>query len=604
MERLPPDAPSARSIADRPTVNRTIVGRVEAQPKPDDRVSRGQSSRFSSLNPTHEVSTATVSRHVGSLATVFCTALACAPVAAGYSVQLGTFADPTNAARLVERVEAAGLPVATRDTTTARGERLTRVLAGPFPDRETGDAALAAARITAPADPATPTAASPRPAAPAAVSHSRGPRNGANGRLMLAGVDGQPDAPGTRAQEPRVSGFLQTEAGYAYSGEAHWQKLRGVAEIALDGRWNEWLKWKVSGRGYYDFVFDATNYYPEDVRDDRQKELMFRETYLDIAGENWDFRVGRQHIVWGEMVGVFVADVVSAQDQREFILRDFDWIRTPQWAARAEYFSGNFHAEGIWIPYMTYDEIGKPGDDYYPYPLPAPPGFRTIIRGDDRPADSLDHSAGGVRLSWLDEGWDTSLFYYTSMNAAPAFARQTVQGPDPAFVYTPTHDRIHQGGLTVSKDFGLGVFKAEAVYTHDGLLETSSLSDADGLVKLDYLDYILGVEFVTENETRLNFQFYQRWFSDYDPNIVPDEVESGVTAFVSTKALHPDVEPELLVIRSLNRDDWLVRAKVSWRFLPNWRAVGGVDILQGPVDGLIGRYADSDRVYAEVRYSF
>ncbi len=109
---------------------------------------------------------------------------------------------------------------------------------------------------------------------------------------------------------------------------------------------------------------------------------------------------------------------------------------------------------------------------------------------------------------------------------------------------------------------------------------------------------------MTENETRLNFQFYQRWFTDHDPNIVPDDVESGVTAFVSTKALHPDVEPELLVIRSLNRDDWLLRAKVSWRFLPNWRAAAGVDVLQGPLDGLIGRYDDSDRVYAELRYNF
>jgi len=419
--------------------------------------------------------------------------------------------------------------------------------------------------------------------------------------LEIAQPEPGPDAPASNA---RLTGFLQTEAGYAYSGDAHWQKLRSVAEVGADGRWNESVKWKISGRGYYDFVFDATNYYPDDVRDDRQQELMFRETYVDIAGENWDFRVGRQHIIWGEMVGVFVADVVSAQDQREFILRDFEWIRTPQWAARAEYFSGNFHLEGIWIPYMTYDEIGKPGDDYYPYPSPPPPGFGTVIRGDDRPADSLDNSAGGVRLSWLKGGWDTSLFYYSSMNAAPAFARDIIQGPDPAFIYTPTHDRIHQGGLTVSKDFGLGVFRAEAVYTTDSLLETTLQADADGLVRQDYLDYILGVEFVTENETRLNFQFYQRWFTDYDPNIMPDEVESGVTAFVSTKALHPDVEPELLVMRSLNRDDWMVRAKVTWRFMPNWRAVAGVDILQGPVDGLIGRYDDSDRVYAELRYSF
>jgi hypothetical protein len=549
--------------------------------------------------------------------------IAWAPAAADYTVPVGAFADPANATRMVQRLEAAGLPVTTRDATAAGGQRLTRVLAGPFPDRQTGELALAAANIEVAEAATTPSVkgAARTPQSAATPKGSRG--NGGDGLIAASTTGASPGmgtvrplvtaseskaAPSTPQEapieQPRLSGFLQTEAGYVYSGDAHWQKLRAVAEVALDGRWNESLKWKVSGRGYYDFVFDTTDYYPDAVRDDRQQELMFRETYIDLAGDNWDFRVGRQHIIWGEMVGVFVADVVSAKDMREFILRDFEWIRTPQWAARAEYFNGSFHAEGIWIPYMTYDDIGKPGDDYYPYPLPPPPGYGAVIRGDDRPSDSIDHSAGGVRLSWLSDGWDTSAFYYTSMNAAPAFARQIVDEAEPAFVYTPTHDRIHQGGLTVSKDFGLGVFRAEAVYTHDGLLETTRLDDADGLVKLDYLDYILGVEFVTENETRLNFQFYQRWFTDYDPSIVPDELESGVTAYVSTKALHPDVEPELLLIRSLNRDDWMVRAKVSWRFLPNWRAAAGVDILQGPVDGLIGRYDDADRVYAELRYSF
>jgi hypothetical protein len=552
--------------------------------------------------------------------------LACGPAVADYTVPLGAFADPANARRLVQRLEASGLPVTTRDATTADGRRLTRVLAGPFPDRRTGDEALASANLgredgaarrasvttprnaSRPAEPSGPSTANPPPCAAATrVAESAATRPGvtalASSDTALAATPASTGFDAT-PPDPRPSGFLQTEAGYAYSGDGHWQKLREVAEVAVDGRWNESVKWKMSGRAYYDFVFDVTRYYPDDVRDNRQTELMFRETYLDVAAGNWDFRLGRQHIVWGEMVGVFVADVVSAQDQREFILRDFDWIRTPQWAARGEYFVGDFHLEGVWIPYMTYDEIGKPGDDYYPYPLPPAPGYASVIRGDDRPSDSLDHSAGGVRLSWLQGGWDTSAFYYTSMDAAPAFARQIVQGPEPTFVYTPTHDRIHQGGLTVSKDFGPAVFRAEAVYTRDGLLETTQLADADGLVEQDYLDYILGIELVTENETRLNFQFYQRWFTNYDPNIVPDELESGVTAYVSTKALHPDIEPELLVMRSLNRDDWLVRAKVSWRFLPSWRLVGGVDILQGPVDGLIGRYDDADRVYAELRYSF
>jgi len=63
---------------------------------------------------------------------------------------------------------------------------------------------------------------------------------------------------------------------------------------------------------------------------------------MRISLRRLGFRLGRQHIVWGEMVGLFFADVVSAKDMRQFILPDFDMIRIPQWAARAEFLRGIF----------------------------------------------------------------------------------------------------------------------------------------------------------------------------------------------------------------------------------------------------------------------
>ena len=83
-----------------------------------------------------------------------------------------------------------------------------------------------------------------------------------------------------------------------------------------------------------------------------------------------------------------------------------------------------------------------------------------------------------------------------------------------------------------------------------------------------------------------------------------DETESGFSLFWSTEAFHPDVETELLWIRSLNRDDSLLKARVAWRFAPNWRAAAGVDIFDGPTHGLFGRFDGTDRVYSELRFSF
>ena len=98
------------------------------------------------------------------------------------------------------------------------------------------------------------------------------------------------------------------------------------------------------------------------------------ENYLDIGAGDWDFRLGKQNVVWGEMVGLFFADVVSARNMYQFILPSFDLIRITQWAARAEYFKDDFHAELLWIPVASYNQVGVSGAEFFPFVPATIPG--------------------------------------------------------------------------------------------------------------------------------------------------------------------------------------------------------------------------------------
>jgi hypothetical protein len=64
------------------------------------------------------------------------------------------------------------------------------------------------------------------------------------------------------------------------------------------------------------------------------------------------------------------------------------------------------------------------------------------------------------------------------------------------------------------------------------------------------------------------------------------------------------LEAQILWIASLNRTDWMLRPRVTWNFEKNWRLSGGVDLFQGPPLGFFGRFANRDRIYTELRYSF
>lgn len=404
------------------------------------------------------------------------------------------------------------------------------------------------------------------------------------------------------AEGGRWHGFFQGEAAYTYADPSHWSKTMGRLELGAQGKLGPGRQWKVSGRVDYNPVFDLNDHYQGRVAEDQLARFQLRETYLDFSVGDLDWRIGRQHVVWGEMVGLFFADVVSAKDLTEFILPDFQILRIPQWAARTEYFKDDFHAEVVWVPLPSYDELGKPkdftrsgaGTDFYPYP----PAFQPTILAEDTPSTKFGHTNFGVRLSTLSKGWDIAAFYYTSMNSAPTFYRTGVK------TFMPRHDRIWQVGGTLGKDFRDFVLKAEAIYTNGRRYNlVTNLLDPDGVVPQDNLDWVVGLDFNPTPDTRVNTQVFQRYFFDHDSDIIPDKTENGVSLLINHK-FSDAWTAEALLIHSLNRSDWLFRPSVFWSFLPNWKMNIGLDVFSGPVTGLFGQYDEQDRVYAEVRYDF
>jgi len=420
-----------------------------------------------------------------------------------------------------------------------------------------------------------------------------------------AGTGPKADAVATRWQ-----GHALTRLAYTYGRPDHWSRLAGRLELAGRGRLGGGLQWKMSGRLDYDAVYDLNDHYQSAVRNDQRLEFQLRETYLDLPAGDWEWRIGRQHVVWGEMVGLFFADVVSAKDMREFILPDFESLRIPQWAVRGEYYRDDWHAELLWIPYPSYDKLGRPADfsqpgrgaDFYPYPA-SPPGI-PVIRGEVKPSRSLAHTNYGARLSRLIQGWDFSGFFYSSMNSAPTLYRDPVLPSVPqVHTFTPRHDRIRQVGGTLAKDLVDYVLKAEMVYTQGRRYNVVNSTDSDGVVKQNNLDWVVGLDFNPDADTRLNAQVFQRVFFDHHPDIVPDRYENGLSLLANRK-LSGNWEAEALLIHSLNRSDWLLRTKASWKARPDLRLSVGLDVFGGPPTGLFGQYDKQDRVYADLRYDF
>lgn len=424
------------------------------------------------------------------------------------------------------------------------------------------------------------------------------------GALMAAAAGGAwagEAAPSGDADKVAVRGFVQFEAARAYRDPAHWSNLLLLSDVGVSGKSGE-TKWKASFRLEADAAYDASSVYTQDIRNVEHFRSSIRETYLDTALGDWDLRLGRQHVVWGEMVGLFVADVVSARDLRQFYLPDFDQLRIPQWAVRAEHFADDTHYELLWIPVASYDDIGRPGMDFYPR-MPVVAGTATQIGTETRPDRKPGNGNWGARVGSLLRGWDVAAFAYRSSSVAPTFTRELrlIDGT-PTLYYTPMHERITQVGGTFSKDLGSCVFKGEAVWTQGHSFLTRDMEAPDGVVAQRTLDYGLGVD-VPFDGLRLNGQVFGREFAGYDRRIGLKRNESGVSGLVNYQ-LASRWETEVLLIRMLARPDWEARAKLVWRPSGNLRMTVGLDAFGGAPYGIFGQYALDDRAYLEARYSF
>jgi hypothetical protein len=402
----------------------------------------------------------------------------------------------------------------------------------------------------------------------------------------------------------KVNGFYDFLGAYTFAEPRHWSRAVNRLQLSSQGALGGEVKWKVGARFDADPVYAASDFYLPAVRRDQKKDFFWRENYLDFSAGPLEFRVGAQNIVWGEVVGLFFADVVSGHDLREFLLPSFDIIRKPQWAARAEYFKDDSHLEVIFIPVQTFDDIGKPGADFYPVrlPSPTPAAAASAFLEPDRPARNLGNSAYGFRANTLVGGWDLAGFYYRSFANQPTFYR--LPGTTPlAPVFQPRYDRIWQTGFTVSKDFSSAVLRGEAVYSSGQRYASTDPFAPDGVVRRNAVDWVVGLDFSLPRDGRFNVQVFQRHYFGSEAELALHSGTFGVSALLSAKVT-PSLEPQILWIQTFGGGGSLVRPLLKWFAAKNTTVGFGVDIFTGPADGFFGRYNNRDRVYTELRYDF
>ncbi len=339
--------------------------------------------------------------------------------------------------------------------------------------------------------------------------------------------------------------------------------------------------------------------------------LNIREVYMDMYFENFDLRIGKQQIVWGKADGVFITDIVSPLNLSEFLLPDFDEIRTGVIATKLNYYIGNSTIEAIWIPQFT--PTIRPDANSIWYIQPAFPAPTTFDWSKSEIKPSLENSEFFLKWSAMTSKVDFELMGgYTwddnpTMHVQKQFGMDTTTIPPnqiiTALTITPQHHRLTVVGGSFSTEVKGIIFRGEAAYIKGKFFQTEDPMAEDALIKKDYLNYVAGIDFNLGN-VKLSTQFIQKYILDYNNMMTDNEYQNTATFMARYDMMRETLHLELFSYLGLSNQDALIRPKITYDFDDSFSILLGGNIFVGESDGQFGQYKDNSMVYTKIKYNF
>jgi hypothetical protein len=337
---------------------------------------------------------------------------------------------------------------------------------------------------------------------------------------------------------------------------------------------------------------------------DKAPEVGLREIYMDLYSDKLDVRIGKQQIIWGKAEGVFITDIISPKDLSEFLLRDFEEIRTGVTSVKLSYHSGIHTIEGVWVPVFTPTLMPSSGSIWAPtitFPITPIWDYSTSNK-----AFSVTNSEAFLRYSLMASAFDLELVGGTFLYDDPAMHLSRQVNPSTqqlqSLTVRPDYHRVNMAGGSFSLPLGDFVLRGEGAYYDGRYFQTTAPSAMDATIEKNYVHYMAGLDYTLAG-IKLSTQFIQERIIDYETGINNVEVETTMTFLAKKDFFREKLWLELFAYVGLNNEDALIRPKLSYSIADGVDLQAGANIFTGTT-GRFGQYDANDMVFMKLKYSF
>ena len=378
---------------------------------------------------------------------------------------------------------------------------------------------------------------------------------------------------------------------------------------------------------------------------------LFREYYLDIAPENFFFRIGRQIIPWGKSDGVYMLDVINPFDLRNPTIFEEENFKIPVWAANLNWKpTTDSNLQVLYIPKYLSNVWGginvtRDGTSiesrFHDWTYQIVGFFNDFYNGEfgtkipvhiKMPSDTIGNSITGMRWS------DTFKRVNYTVNYLYTFTPSLIDFPNQGSFAAPhlngvTREPVRQHVIGGSADYDINmgnewldglVIRGESAFTlHDeyykGLVGNPARTNHWGVL-LGFDKTILGD--YLERPVFASLQYWHDLVFDSGPcnNCGPhahqyqdlgfnggfqglrDNYKSLLTLYLSKNWLAGDtLISEFFLLYELQFGDWWIRPKLTWKINDLTTAALGFNIFAGSQQAPYGQWTHNTNVFIEFR---